>query len=447
MSITFIKSITHYINRYYLLWLVMLHLPYFIYAVVSNHIFTLDSYEYLNQAHNLLNHGSMYCGDWDKPIIPELYTRRTILYGLLIMVLKFFISSNTIMLVFQNLLSIFTLYKLPFIISKFANNSLKIPALVFFAFVLFSPWFIYTNMIMVEIPMSICVFWSFYFLLRFEISDLSVHYFGFIAFAVLAVLLKPVMLYFSVPIGGIALFYFIKRRNYKVLIFPLIFPLAIFLHSLLSLKLTGDFHYCSIKNHNSLHYNAEVVLYKLFGYETARKITDSIENNAPSQKNFSTYNKYIVKQADSIILNNWFTYGMLEARGILNFFIDPGRYDIEQFIPPNHPIQISFFGEIHKYGAKGFFIYLQKIDKGKVLLLSLVFLANVFVLIMYLVFLIKKNIPLYIKVYATIFIGYFALLIGPLGNSRFKTEIFLILIFSAVLGFLQYFKDKKDIID
>ena len=45
--------------------LIMVQIVFLTYAIFNNHHFTNDSVEYLNQAGNLIEHGSLYCGDYN----------------------------------------------------------------------------------------------------------------------------------------------------------------------------------------------------------------------------------------------------------------------------------------------------------------------------------------------------------------------------------------------
>jgi hypothetical protein len=300
-------------------------------------------------------------------------------------------------------------------------------------------------MIMAEETMAVCVFWSFYFIITYYQSQKLQHFFWFQAFAALAVLTKPVMLYFIIPELGISLFLLLKNHDFRIVSISFIFPAVIFVQSLVSLHLTGFFHYSSIKNYNRLHYNAEVVLYKKYGLHRARYMTDSIDARAPQQQNFPAYEKFIVQKADSIIFNNWVDYTGLQVRGMFNFFLDPGRYDFEQFFHTSEQVPISFFGQIHQYGIKGIFYYLNKIDKLKLIIMAIVFLVNILCLIFYLGFLFRRSIPLFIRLISLLFICYFTVLTGPLGNSRFKTEIYLILLFSIVVFIGHYYGQNRKV--
>lgn len=89
--------------------LILLHAIFFLFALTFANIFTPDSPEYLQQAVNILYHGSFYAQNWDHAHIAFFQTLRPPLYGLFIMVVKLVVDSNFAVLFVQDILSIFTL--------------------------------------------------------------------------------------------------------------------------------------------------------------------------------------------------------------------------------------------------------------------------------------------------------------------------------------------------
>jgi hypothetical protein len=423
-------------DRYYLVWIILIHAFYFAAALIIHSIYTLDSYEYVWQAANLKASASNYCGDPSLPIQMDLYTRRTVLYGFLLMLTKLVYSSNFTILVLQNIISIANIYYFPKLLKSYSFGFNTRPVILV-AFLLFPTWCIYTNMVMSELMLGTCVVWAFYHFTQFLQSGKPKHIFFYNLLITLAVLVKPVFMYFWIVNILLMAYLFYRNRHWAILAFSLLMPAAIFIHSWANERTTGYFHYCSIKNLNFLHYNSQILLAHAGGLDWSWKQVDSIQAVAETKPDFKSYNEFIVAECTRIHKENFPVFLKIQAGGMLNFFIDPGRYDMEQFFPPKKVVPISFFHQLREKGIPGIIEYAQRVPIFKVLAMLLIMVWNVFIMLSLVFFAFNRRVPWLVRLILILIVGYVCALTGPMGDSRFKMPVYPLLVFT-----IPFFLDR-----
>src|SRR6478752_1224276 len=94
------------------IFIIAIHALYFIIAINTGSIYLVDSYGYLHQAKNIIEHHSWYAEDWNAPILIDYFTFRPPLYALFIIVCKSIVTSDFSILVMQNVMSIFNIFLL-----------------------------------------------------------------------------------------------------------------------------------------------------------------------------------------------------------------------------------------------------------------------------------------------------------------------------------------------
>src|SRR5687768_5571471 len=83
--------------------LILVHLLFYILALVIGGTRIADSYDYLYQAENLREAGSFYAWNLDEPTKPDYFTKRTPGYAVFLYLLH---SMEWLVLLLQNLMSI-----------------------------------------------------------------------------------------------------------------------------------------------------------------------------------------------------------------------------------------------------------------------------------------------------------------------------------------------------
>jgi hypothetical protein len=394
---------------------------------------TRDSFEYKKAAVNSWEKGILYAGDLNEHINPALYSRRPPGYPLFLVFARLLSSSDLVVILLQNLINILSiLFILKILMMLEFQNTISF--WVMLTFVVYPTQIIYTQLIMAEILLQALLLAVLLLVIKyFETEKLKYLFWCNILLAI-AALVKPVLMYFWIVNLLFHLWIFKLHRHRIILLMPLLMVIAISGWSLRNYSITHYFHFSSIKSFNLLYYNTSSFLIKNMGVEYARRTIgeiDSVSQTLP----FPEANQYIEQQCFKIIKEHWLTYGIYHFRGILFFFIDPGRYDVYQFFDITQ--DRGFLHYITVYGLRGIPKLLAKIPLGVLAFLGIIFIFNLLFFITFILFYVKVSAPFYLKIMIFIVVLYFALVTGPLGASRFKLPIFPYLLITFAWS-LQY---------
>lgn len=406
--------------------------------------YTRDSFEYLKISENLKNYGIFYAGDLNSEINPALYSRRPPGYPIFISLSKFIFNKNITIIFMQILLvalNVFVLFRLLSLL-KIKDPFRLISILLF---ILFPTQIIYTQTIMSEIFLQTTLLAGLYFITRYHLSEKVRYLLLFNSAFALGLLIKPILMYFWIPLFIIHIWIFKRNRQLMTLFLPLILIFTMGAWSLRNYSQTGYLHYSSIRPFNLLYYNTHSFLVSKYGVEDADYTISEIDSISTSL-DFRDANEYVERECIKILTNNWFYYGMYHFRGMFFFFIDPGRFDLYNFL--GIATQRGFFHQISQSGIQGFILTIRNIPATILLILIIIFLINLILLLSLILSLKRSSIPHFILTHILLTIGYFAVLTGPLGASRFKLPIFpyLIVILACTLQNWVYpllMKQKK----
>jgi hypothetical protein len=434
-----------------LLLLLIIHAVFFIIACIKSNIYLVDSHEYLRQAVNLKEHGSLYTGNWDElPHNPEFFSRRPFLYSLFILMIKLPFSSDLWILVFQNLLSILNIFGVYLLLKKHRKD-LTWPLLII-GTLLLPAQLIYANLVMSEIFFQTCLFWSCFFYIRaYEKLSLQNVLLSQL-FLTAALLTKPVMLYFWLPNLFVLFLLVYKQRKWMLLAFSLLLPLTAYIVSEYNRSVTGYFHYSSIKAANMLTYNAGYFVFAKGGQAEADSFHNSTMRKADATATYGERMQVIEKECAKVIKDDPSGYAKLHIAGMFNLMLDPGRFDLYHFLQLPKEQKKGLFHQLNRDGYGAIKEYLSSISWPVFLTLLLVGLWNVLVFLSLLFFVFNRKIPLFVRMLLLILIGYIVMLTGPVGASRFKVPLYPLLLFTlpffweqlkVIWGRFSYSKKKS----
>jgi hypothetical protein len=418
-------------SRILIFWTVILsvHIVYFTIAIFSNNIYMADSYEYLQQAYNIKNFSSLYCLDFSQPINMLFYTKRPPLYGMFILIAKLFINSNYSVLFFQNILSVINVLGILKIL-KIYPFSFDLQKFFIFILILLPVQFIYNNMIMSEILLQTLLFWSFYYFLMYLEKDKLNYVFVYNIFLALAVLTKPVLLYFWIPNLLLSIYLVYKKRKAIIILAGLIIPVVIFSFSLYNYHTTGCFHYSSIKQMNLVGYNIAFLYVKVYGEEEGiKKIVDT-RKHLDSINNFSKLIKEEDKIGYEMIMSHIYDYTKYHIGGMVNFFLDPGRFDFNNFFGVKEKNNTGLLYTFTKDGYWGVLKFILKQPAYIITYLIIMFVVNIVMVVSLTNFLFVKCVKTELKVFMFLLVFYLCFFAGPLGTMRYKVHIIPLLLFT-----------------
>ncbi len=422
-------------NRTALGFLIFLNFLFWYFGFTGGHIYLKDSFEYIHQAENLKSGNYWYSGDVSQPFNKDQISQRPPLYGFSLMIAKSIIANDHITLFLQCLFGAFVFYSILFLLKEMKVR-IEYPILLFIPLLFFPTQMIYANMIMSELLCQIMITLSFFFLVMFLLNYKTKHLLFFHVFISLAILTKPVWYLFWIP--SLLLMSFLFWNN-KIRIYHSLFlliPIATVLFiCFYNFNQTGYFHYSSVKRTNMVNYNVYLTLTNKFNSTEAFHQIMDVRDSAETKASYKEYCQYIEAANTRIIIENLPMYLWLETKGILNFFIDHGRFDLYGFF--SSPPEENMNGIPWYYRQKGIIgikEYLSHFPIILIIYLPLICLVNVLITLCFILFLFDKKIPLEIRIAAFLFIFYLAFITGPIGAARFRMPIYPILLFSLPFG-------------
>ena len=438
-------------DKQVLLILGLMHFLWFCLALILDPGYMADSLNYVWQALNLAERGELYAWNFDDPIDVRMYSQRPPVYSLFIVAFRWLSQSFVPLFLLQNLLSIFNLWgawkiidwfkspsgeKMSFSSDKktFASRmtfspSMKRTTLFWVPVLLFFPaQFIYANLVMSEILFQSCLIWAFFFLIRFEKRGQSGDLLVYNLLLVAGMLTKPVLYLFWAPNLLICLYFALKKRQLKVSALGLIPLLAVLTWSGFNYQRTGYFHYSSISGINLLHYNTYYTLVDVYGVERADSMLAEIEAEVAVAPDFASQEAVLRSRSTALLAQHPVAYAGLHLKGMVNFFLDPGRFDLYHFFGWE---RADFQGLLYFWSRDGYrgvvrFFRIQPVFP--LILMSLIFLWNLITTFTLLFFFFRSDLPWWFRISLVIAVGYICFATGPLGASRFKVPVYPFLV-------------------
>jgi hypothetical protein len=155
-----IKTLQQYKNLS--IFIVAIHLVYFLIAIFFGGIFTIDSSGYLFQANNLVQFHSVYAGDYTINLLPDYFAFRPPFYAFFIIVCKFFVNSNYSVLLVQNVLAIIMLFYVIHWLVQLEVKAKVLNTIIPIYLVFYPAHFVYANTIMSDTIFEVFTFALFY---------------------------------------------------------------------------------------------------------------------------------------------------------------------------------------------------------------------------------------------------------------------------------------------
>ncbi|NCP84570.1 MAG: hypothetical protein GW823_06675 [Bacteroidetes bacterium] len=405
-----------------------------IYQLVNEHYYTLDSFEYLNSAKNLLETGIPYSGSFSESINPDLYTRRPPFYAIFLLVSSAFTLNIKSIIIFQNILFILTIGLFDRFILK--QNLTRKQRILFYSFLLVSPSFlIYANLVMSEILLA---FLLIIYVLSIQKLKNSKNQFAYLRtgfYQVLLMFTKPVFYLFWI-IQALYLWLINKKISIKIIGPTLLSIGAIVLFTLYNYSFTGSSQFSSMQKIGFVNYNAFYFQIEQIGLENANNWIDSVETQSKVlfPESYADQSKYQMKASVSFCIDRPFSYSIYYAKGIIAFMLDPGRFDLYNFLGIDELGYSGLMKSIRSEGLSAISNYLTIQPIGLMLLLGLFLFVNGIKMIGYFVYLMGFKQFNYLEVIMVILFLYVAVLTGPNGASRYMVPVLLFYLFGAIKG-------------
>ncbi len=423
-------------NPYKRFWLlaIALHALFFGYQLSQSNYYLADSTEYLLAAENLLEHGSLYCGEWPPERI-DYFTKRPPLYPLILTIFVVPFGSPILLILLQNLLGLFNLFLLLKLLKGFSFPEEKLTFLLPFL-LLYPAQMIYANFVMTEIGLQSLILGMLWFLWKYAEKPAGKYLLIYSGLLSLAILMKPVMyLFAAVNVLLMAWFFLRKKRSAGMIPAALLPWVIVVLVGAWNQQRTGVFHYSSIQQINLLQYNAYYSLVNSEGLEAAEQQVNAITDSADNMAFYPERHAFIQASSIAILKKHLPAYFKLHIKGMFNFFIDPGRFDLYSFwgMEKREGKGEGLLYHYSQSGYQGIFTYLGQQPLLLLLWLLLIAAANGIKFLAAIRFAFLKSISLEKRLLLLLFVGYLAGITGPLGASRFAVPLFPLMLLMLAL--------------
>ena len=421
-------------------WIVLVaaHMLALAWALHSGHYTFPDSGRYRLAAMNLVRHNQLYARVWPNEAprgqAVQEFTIRPPGYPMAIAALGNAVASPWVVLLVQNGLSLLTLGT---VLSWWARRVWPLPKhwLGALALILtFPAQIIYANAVMSETFLQSLLLALMVAITAFCSTGRLRYWVGVAGAATLALLLKPVCCLLAVGVAGAGLILGWYRRQPRLLVIGLLPLLVMGAYMTWNQQRTGYFHFSSITEINLLHYNAAGVVRQVQGPTAEETWITSVLRAANAQEDFAARQKLIQMRAEAVILAHPWVYTLQHALGVAAFFLDPGRFDISEFLGLAPLVGGGLLAQVR---AGGLWRTIGQLPLGLLAGLLVTLLANILRLVLAVRGFRRLGGGVAGRAGRWVAVGllaYLALLTGPLGAARFLMPAWPLLLGLALMG-------------
>lgn len=431
------------------IYLVVIHLFYFVAACMLQHIQLADSIGYLAQGKNILTHGSWYAAEWNGPFLIDQFSFRPPLYGFFTALCLAIFKTQLGILFIQNILSIVS-YLAVFRMLKALQVQTWVINVVSIVMLTCVPTpLLMANMVMADVILMAQLTGVVYLLIKLQQQYSTKHMVITSVLLTSIIFNKPVgMLLPAVVLAWIWFFHFSKWSKTALIqttVFFSLFPLLGFhLINLQQQHQTGYYHYTSIKPFTQQKFHARYTLAYLYGQDSAdlwqAQCNEKIKNAPTYEVRYNTMQQL----GDEVLKKHPLPFLYLFAKGVLVYFLDPGRHDLFAFWGYTKFEQVGLFHRTQSEGLSVVNDVLESMPAHMLLILASAFVCNVLVVFLLIYFAITHIKPHAVAWLLLVIIAYISFATGMLGVARYKTAIFPLLILVSAWSIQLWMQKRKN---
>ncbi|MDF1572530.1 MAG: hypothetical protein P1P82_13040 [Bacteroidales bacterium] len=411
--------------------ILLIHTGFMVYQLFVQHYLPGSSTEYITTADNLHNAGTLYSGDLSQHIEPELYTKYSPGYPLVLLLTGLFTQSMVPLILLQLALSMLSFITMLRIFQPEGYARILATAFV----LLYPAQFIYTNLVLPGILFQFLLMMAALILYKYLQKERFRLLFFYQLMIVLAIFVKP-MLYPFVILNMILFLVLYYRYRQRLLIISSLVPVVfVIIYASFNQQRTSYFHVSSIHETRLVDHHLYYYLMDRQGEEEAMEITREIRANCGRETDFSKRSACLSAAATKILKEDPVSYGWFLLKGTGRFFIDPGGDQLFRFFGIESSAEKGFMHHANKSGIKGAWEYLRMQQTGMVILLLVVSVFNLLRIAGFLFFLFNRKIDLAFRLFLFFLAGFLAFASGPLGMQG--SMLPLVLFFTGAAAY-QY---------
>lgn len=433
-------------GKWFMTIIVLVHAVFFLLACKFTRIFMGDSFEYIYEAVNIKDKLFFYSGNPALKITEEYMTQRQPVYPLFLCLVYFFSVNNWIVLVLQNVLSIFNIWYCRRGLFKIGYKA-KYDWLLCLFIIAYPIQFIYANTVAPEILLQTSVL-----IYMRQMTLMIMHkrweHVGWASAALIfGLFVKPVLYPFVIVHLLIVLIWALKNRMQwlRAMGIGLLPLLAVLLYNGWNYDRTGKFHFSSNQGFNAIYYYYFYFAEK----EGGKKAQEFLQSERDKIASFPAYTdryNYANKRGVELLKEHFTPYMAFHLKNSARFFIEPGKAEIDLFTGK------LTYGGLYSTEAKGFYATYKEqgiggmpeyVKKNPSLVIAIIVLIfNIVRLLGMLMALFDRSILLQVRLYVFVMFAYFAVTTGPIANTHYFMPISLVAMGSAVVGFIHW-REKR----
>lgn len=426
----------------------LVHVVFFLLACTYKRVYMGDSFEYIYEAFNIKKYFFFYSGNPAMPIIPEYMTQRQPGYPLFLLVFYLFTANNWIVLIFQNILSVFNIYYARKVFIRIGYQA-KYDWLLLLFIIAYPAQFINANTIAPDILLqtfTLLYLGNFVMLLQTR----HIKYTILMSLSLIAGLFVKPVLYPFVLIHifiVIATGIYHKVRMQRTILVAIIPLCTVLCYNYMNYTRTGKFHFSSNQSFNAIFYYYSYFCNKE-GLDSAEHFLHTERKNIAALPDFKDRYDYANERGVTLLKQNFFPYMAFHLRNSARIFIEPGKGEMDLFTGKltysklyNSRDKSGFYATLNNKGWSGMNEYIH--NNPSLLFVLPVLLFNCLRLIGIFIFFLNRSINLRIRLFTGIMLIYFSVAAGPIANTRYFLPVSLIAIGASATGYMGILQKRE----
>ena len=397
-----------------------------------------DSAEYVYEALNIKNLFFCYSGNPAMPIEPELMTQRQPLYPLFLMGVYLFSFNARVVVFLQNLISIFNILFAREMFKSLGYDA-KYDKLLVLLIAFYPSQFINANTIAPDILLQTCTLLYISCGIKFY-KQQKIKYLLWAGLALVAgMMVKPVLYPIALLHIVVAVVAVLRRpahvqRVVAAAVLPFCFVL---MYDRVNELRTGAFHFSSNQAFNAVYYFYPFVA-STYGADSANVFLRKERAAVAAYPEFRDRYGYANKRGGELMKENLGPYLLFHIKHALGLFMEPGKAEMDLFTGR------LTYGRLYSKQAGGFSAAWHSKQPGalrvymannpSLIAVFPVLLFNILKVIGLMLFLRLRGVPVFIRLFLVVMVGYFAFAAGPIAAPRYFLPVSLVVTCGAIVG-------------
>lgn len=436
----------------FILFLFFVHAIFFTMALLYKRIYNGDSFEYVYMALNIKEQGWFYAGNPALPVVTEYLTLRPPLYPLFLTMVYLFVVNNWVVIVLQNLISIFNILYLRRTV-RILGFKRKYDYIFMALVMLYPAQFIHANTLAPDILLQTSVLVYFHHFVLLVRQREWKHGLCMSVALIAGFLIKPVLYPFCWVhcILLLALATWLKLKLFRCAVASVLPIAVLLLYMSWNHQRTGKVHFSSTQSFNAIYYYYFYFADKS-GIGPAKAFLQEERQTLSEIPVFKDRYDHANEKGMALLKDNFVPYMSFHLLHSARLIINPGKGEMDLFTGRETlgglyaAPKESFASALKRNGIGGLNNYLR--TNPTFALAAIVLVFNLLRLAGIIFFMADRKVNILIRLFVAGLIAYFSITTGPIENTRYFIPVSLIAIGCAAMACqraLQRYKNKRKV--